>query len=286
MKKEYIKIDAPTRQKPDAKYIVTAPYCHWIQERNVTVLALLTYTTQNTQVTWSNVKSAIKEAPTEEVLCQRIAEHECYTELVETIITAVTDVSQAEIPSINYKEKVDMINGVVKFIREKGVKPSCKLPSEVIVFTDFITAAGDEATMDSAKNIVDTKVPADKFLKDWKSQHDNIIRNKNKMKQREYLEKRWGGYLLPPSREQKDPKTSSDILFGSNTTETSTYQKQQQITNYKPNISEIITIQRPPITRYRADFGQHLSIWRQAGRAKPISEHNRIMLHDVESTQT
>ena len=47
------------------------------------------------------------------------------------------------------------------------------------------------------------------------------------MKQREYLEKRWGGYLLPPSKEQKDPEASSVISFGSNTTETSTCQKQQ-----------------------------------------------------------
>ena len=29
-KSEYIMIDAPNRQEPDAKYIITAPYCHWI----------------------------------------------------------------------------------------------------------------------------------------------------------------------------------------------------------------------------------------------------------------
>ena len=54
---------------------------------------------------------------------------------------------------------MDAINGVVEFIREKGIKPSCKLLSEKTVFTDFNTAAGDEATMDSARNIVHTKVP-------------------------------------------------------------------------------------------------------------------------------
>ena len=42
-KKEYVMIDAPNRREPDATYIVTAPYCHWIQERNITVLALLLY---------------------------------------------------------------------------------------------------------------------------------------------------------------------------------------------------------------------------------------------------
>ena len=29
-KNEYIVIDAPNRWEPDAKYIVTAPLCHWI----------------------------------------------------------------------------------------------------------------------------------------------------------------------------------------------------------------------------------------------------------------
>ena len=63
MRKEYIKIDAPARHEPDAKYIVTVSYCHWIWERNVTVLTLLAYATQNIWVTQNYVKSAIKEAP-------------------------------------------------------------------------------------------------------------------------------------------------------------------------------------------------------------------------------
>ena len=29
-KNEYVMIDTPNRQEPDAKYIVTAPFCHWI----------------------------------------------------------------------------------------------------------------------------------------------------------------------------------------------------------------------------------------------------------------
>ena len=60
VKKEYIKIDAPSRDEPDTKYVVTAPYYHCIWERHITVLALLAYTTQNAQVTWNIIKSAIK----------------------------------------------------------------------------------------------------------------------------------------------------------------------------------------------------------------------------------
>ena len=67
-KKEYIVIDAPNRCEPDAKYIVTAPFCHWIRERNITVFALLSYTIQNAHFTRGNVQKAIKEAASEEML--------------------------------------------------------------------------------------------------------------------------------------------------------------------------------------------------------------------------
>ena len=78
VRKEYIKIDAPARHEADAKYVVTISYCHWMRERNITVLALLAYATKNIQVTQTYVKSAIREAPTKEVLCQKIAEHEVH----------------------------------------------------------------------------------------------------------------------------------------------------------------------------------------------------------------
>ena len=173
-------INTPNRVKPDAKYVVTAPYCHWTWERNITVLALLVYTTQNTHVTRNVVKSAIKEAPTEEALHQRIAEQECYTELVKTILSAITDISEVENRSVVYKEKAEMINGVIEFIREKGMKPSCKLLPEETIFTDFTTAAEDTTTMDSARDIVNTKMPADEIVKQWRNQHDSEIRSRNK----------------------------------------------------------------------------------------------------------
>ena len=41
--------------------------------------------------------------------------------------------------------------------------------------------------------------------------------------------------------------------MGYNTTGTSTYQKEQQITKYEPNVSEIATVPRPMITWYGAN---------------------------------
>ena len=82
-RKEYIKINPPAGQEASAKYIVTVSNCHWIRERNITVIALLTYATQRAQVAGNNLKIAIKEAPTEEVLHVKVAEQGCYVDLVE-----------------------------------------------------------------------------------------------------------------------------------------------------------------------------------------------------------
>ena len=157
-----------------------------------------------------------------------------------------------------------MINAVVEFIREKHIKPSCKNLLDNTLFTDFITTAENETTINSARSMVENKTSGAEFIKDWKAQYDTIVRNKNKEKQKENMEKRRGGYLLPSSREQKDTDMSSVISYKSNITETSTCQK-QQITYYKPSVSEITTIQRAPITQYGAahtqrGIGQNSSI--------------------------
>ena len=121
------------------------------------------------------------------------------------------------------------------------------------VFSDFQTAAKDTSTMDVARDIVNKKMSADKIVKQWRNQHHNEIRSRNKSKQRELFEKRWGEYTTPP-RHPKDSETSSVISMGSNATATSAYQKEQQITDHEPNMSEITTVHRPIITRYGADI--------------------------------
>ena len=137
-------------------------------------------------------------------------------------------------------------------MRDKGVRPGCKTLTNEMVFSDFITAGHDTETMNSAKDIVNTKLPADAFITQWKNKQGDETRIRNKSKQRELLEKQWGEYFTP-SRDQKDPEISSTISMGYNTTWTSTYQKEQQINNYEPNMSEITKVPRPIIMRYGAD---------------------------------
>ena len=84
-------IDAPNRRELNAKYILTAPFCHWIRERNITVSALLSYAIRITHTARSNIQKDIKNAPSEEALQKKIAEQECYTELVEIILGMITD---------------------------------------------------------------------------------------------------------------------------------------------------------------------------------------------------
>ena len=56
---------------------------------------LLSYTTRTTHIARGNIQKAIKDAPSEEILQKKIAEQECYTELVEIILAAITDLSDA-----------------------------------------------------------------------------------------------------------------------------------------------------------------------------------------------
>ena len=107
--------------------------------------------------------------------------------------------------------------------------------------------------MNAARDIINSKMNRDELIKQWKTNHDEEIRAKNKAKQREIWEKWWGEFLTP-HREQKDPETSSTISMGYNTTGTSTYTKELRITEYEPNISEITTAPKTTITQYEADI--------------------------------
>ena len=119
--KEHINIDTPARLEADAKFVVTVSNCCWIRERNVTVVALLTYANQRAQVARNNLKTAIKEAPTEET---KIADHRCYINLVETILKGITDISNSENPTVSSRGQINLINIVVEFIRTKHIRPS------------------------------------------------------------------------------------------------------------------------------------------------------------------
>ena len=97
----------------------------------------------------------------------------------------------------------------MEFIRETRVKPSCKILSGDKVFSDFQTAAKD-TTMDSARDIVKTKMSADEIVKQWRNQHNNEIRSRNKTKQRELFKK--GGenisHHLDTRKTQKQAQSS------------------------------------------------------------------------------
>ena len=80
---------------------------------------------------------------------------------------------------------------MVEFKRGKHVKPSCKKLSDETLFTDFNTTSEDETTINSTRNTVENKTPVEEFINEWKEQHHTIVRNKNKEKKKEMMEKKW-----------------------------------------------------------------------------------------------
>ena len=171
-KNEYVMIDAPNRWEPDTKYIVTAPFCHWIPERNITVSTLLSYTIRITHTARSNVQKAIKNAPSEEALQKKIAEQKCYTKLVEIIIAAITELSDACDVTKEHETYVEKIKGMINFMHERGVKPGCKTLTRETKYSGFIYTENDAETMNSARDIVNSKMKGDKLVKQWKTKHD------------------------------------------------------------------------------------------------------------------
>ena len=147
------------------------------------MLALLLYATRTTHTTRDNVQKAIKDAHSEEMLWQRITEQECYTELVEIILAAITDLSDVCDLSKSHEEQIEKINGMIEFMQDKGVKPGCKTLTRKTVFSDFLTVGNDTETINSARDIVNTKMPADKFIKQWRNKHDDETRIRNKSKE-------------------------------------------------------------------------------------------------------
>ena len=182
---------------------------------------LLSYTIRITHSARSNVQKAIKNTPLEEALQKKITKQECYTELVEIILSTITDLSDVCDLNKNHETYVEKINGMIDFMCKRGIKPGCKTLTSETKFSDFIYAE----TMNSARDLINSKMNGDKLVKQWKTNHDGEVRAKNKVKQREIWEKQWGEFLTP-HREPKDPETSSTISMGYNTMGTSTYTKE------------------------------------------------------------
>ena len=113
---------------------------------------------------------------------------------------------------------------MIDFMHIKGMKPGCKTLTRETSYSDFIYTGNNAETMSSARDIANSKMEGDELIKQWRIRHDNEIRAKNKIKQRDIWEKQWGEYLMP-SRDPKDLETSSTISMGYNTTGTSTYHK-------------------------------------------------------------
>ena len=120
--------------------------------------ALLSYAIRITHTARSSIQRTIRDAPLEEALQKKIAEQECYTELVEIILGAITDLSDTCDVTKEHKTYVEKINGMIEFMREKGVKPGCKTLTRETTYSDFIYTGNNTETMKSARDIANSKM--------------------------------------------------------------------------------------------------------------------------------
>ena len=123
--------------------------------------ALLSYAIRITHTARSNIQKAIKNAPLEEALQKKIAEQEYYSELVEIILGTITDLSDACDLNKEHETYVEKINGMINFMRERGIKPGCKTLTRETKYSDFIYAENNTETMNSARDIVNSKTNRD-----------------------------------------------------------------------------------------------------------------------------
>ena len=78
---------------------------------------------------------------------------------------------------------------MIEFMREKGFKPGCKTLTRETTYSDFIYTGNNVETINSARDIANSKMKGDELIKQWKNKHGDKIRAKNKSKQREIWEK-------------------------------------------------------------------------------------------------
>ena len=97
----------------------------------------------------------------------------------------ITDLSDACNVTKEHETYVEKINGMINFMCEKGMKPGCKTLTRETTYSDFIYAGNNTETMNSARDIANSKMKGDELMKQWKNKHNNKIRAKNKSKQRE-----------------------------------------------------------------------------------------------------
>ena len=119
----------------------------------------------HTHTAKSSVQRAIRGAPSEEALQKKIAKQECYTELVEIILGAITVLSDAFDMTKEHKTYVEKVNRMIEFMHEKGVKPGCKTLTRETTYSDFIYTVNSTETMNSARDIANSKVKGDELIK-------------------------------------------------------------------------------------------------------------------------
>ena len=106
--------------------------------------------------------------------------------MVEIILSTITDLSDVCDLNKNHETYIEKISGMINFIRKRGVKPGCKTLTRETKFSDFTYGENNAETMNSARDIINSKMNGDKLVKQWKTNHDGEVRAKTKLSKEKY----------------------------------------------------------------------------------------------------
>ena len=100
--------------------------------------------------------------------------HHCYIDLVKTSLDKIASGTDRADPAVNEDDEVDTINALINVIKHKNVQTKCKWLFQNTMGTDFPSAKKDEATMNTARQAVENKIPHERALNEWRENLHNF----------------------------------------------------------------------------------------------------------------
>ena len=95
---------------------------------------------------------------------KKIAEQECYTELVDIILGVITDLSDVCDLSKYHETYIEKINSMINFMHERGIKPGCKTLTRETKMSDFVYTENNAETMNAARDVINSKMNGDDLV--------------------------------------------------------------------------------------------------------------------------
>ena len=149
-----------------AKFVALVAASHIIKTRDITVITLLAFATQNANSAIKTIRNTIRDAPTEEMLRPKILNYRLYVDLIQTIITLIKCLAEQE-TSVKADDEVTEINTRIEFMNNSYVFPKCKQLNNAVTAKQFLVANNNTCIMDLAHQVISENLPDDYLRNKW-----------------------------------------------------------------------------------------------------------------------